>query len=330
MASTSLPETYKAIVVAKPGQPPKIDTLPLPKPGTNQVLVKVAFAPINPSDIATMFGRYDIGLSNLVGLEGSGTIVTLGDNLKVPHKVGDRVHLRGPGTMGEYLVSNSENVWAVQDGLSLEEAASHLVNPGTVHYMAHLATQGGHKAVIHTAGSSALGRMVIRYFKLKGIKTINIVRRDDFNQELKDEGADYVLNSQDADFEVKFKEIAQKEQATLAFDAIGGDFPAKVLAAQPSHSICYVYGALSGQRVINGINLADLFRFNQLAGLHLSLYLEELAKTGKLGEAFKEIRSLLPTIFKSNIQKVFKLDQVQEALAYYEKNSSKGKILIQS
>jgi len=102
--------------------------------------------------------------------------------------------------------------------------------------MGVLADRGGHKAAIHTAGSSALGRMLIRYFKAKNITLINIVRKQEFVEELEKEGADYVLNSQAADFEERSKEIVQKENATLALDAIGGDFTNNILKAQPAGS----------------------------------------------------------------------------------------------
>ena len=330
MNSNSLPETYKAIIKVKPGETPKIDTLPLPKPGNNQILVKVAFAPINPADILSLTGQYGSQSQdfNLVGLEGSGTVVALGENLKIPYTVGQKVHLRGPGTYGQYILVETTAAWPVQGSLSLEQAAPHIVNPGTVVYMAVLAQRGGHKAAIHTVGSSALGRMLIRYFKEKGIKLINIVRKDEFIEELKAEGADYVLNSTAPDFESQLKEIAEKEQATIAFDAIAGDFTNKVITAQPAGSICYIYGGLSGRDVKN-LSIMELFKGKRITAFSLTMHIEELAKSGKILEFFNEIHTRLDTTFKSNVHKVFKLDEVVEALAYYEKNSSKGKILLQ-
>jgi len=330
-STSSLPETYKALVKVKPGETPKIETFPLLKPGDNQILVKVAFAPIHPSDIYSMTGQYarpgDPNIP-LVGFEGSGTVVALGENLKIPFTIGQKVHLRGPGTYGQYILVETNAAYPVQGDLSLEQAAPHGSNPGTVVYMGLLAQRGGHKAAIHTAGSSALGRMLIRYFKEKGIKLINIVRRDDFTQELKDEGADYVLNSTAPDFEAQLKEIAEKEQATIAFDAIAGDFTSKVVTALPAGSICYIYGGLGG-RTLPSISIMELFKGKTITAFSVAHYMQELAKTGKTREVFSEIHTKLDTTFKSNIQKIFKLDDIVEALAYYEKNSSKGKILLQ-
>ncbi len=324
----SLPETYKAITKVKLGEAPKISTLPLLKPGSNQILVKVAFAPINPSDIASIYGQYGNPETPLVGLEGSGTVVALGDNLKIPFTIGQKVHLRGPGTMAECLLIETTNAYPIRGDLSLEQAAPHIVNPGAAVYMGALVQQGGHKAAIHTAGSSALGRMLIRYFKEKGIKLINIVRRDDFTQELRDEGADYVLNSTAPDFEAQLKEIAEKEQATIAFDAIAGDFTNKVITAQPAGSVCYIYGGLGGP-TLKSVSIMELFKGKTIAAFSLTMYIEGLVKTGKVREFFNEVHTRLDTTFKSNVHKVFKLDDIVEALVYYQNNSSKGKILLQ-
>jgi len=325
MESTPLPQTYNALIVDQ--SQPSVQSRPLPKPGNNQILVKVAFAPINPADINTMYGKYGT-TSQAVGLEGSGTIVALGENLKIPFTLGQKVHLRGPGTMAQYILVDCFAAWPIQGDLPLELAALHIVNPGTVVYMTHLALEGGHKAAIHTAGSSALGRMFIRYFKEKGIKTINVVRKQEFVQELKDEGADYVLNSTDPDFEAQLKEIAEKEQATISFDAIGGGFTGKVLTAQPAGSVCYVYGGLESHTVTS-LSIMELFKGKRVTGLVFATHVQELAKAGKLGEFFQEVHSRLGTTFRTNVHKVFKLEEIAEALAYYKENSSKGKILLQ-
>jgi len=242
--------------------------------------------------------------------------------------VGDRVHVNGPGLFAEYFVGPSENCSPIlQADLSFEDAASHFVNPATVYYMGVLAEKGGHKAAIHNAGASALGRMLIRYFKHKGIKLINIVRKDEYIEVLKnEEGADYVLNSQSPDFEKQLKEVVEKENATISFDALAGDSTAKLLKAHPKGSTCYVYGLLSGD-VVNGISVMDLISQKTVTGLYIVDYIVELGPQG-VGKFFDEIHSLLPTVFKTKIQKVFKLEQFKEAIEFYHINSSKGKILL--
>jgi len=325
----SLPATYKAVFATQDGKP-IIKEVPLQQPSTNQVLLKVEFAPINPTDLLKIEGFFGKGpdyTTCFQGSEGSGIVVAVGNDLKKPFNIGDRVHINR-GSWGQYLIADSDDVSKIlQNDLSLENAASHWINPATVYYMGLEAERGGHKAVIHTAGSSALARMMIRLFKHKGIKTINVVRRDEYIEELKKEGADYVLNSQAPDFEEKLKEIAEKENATLAFEAIGGEFTNKIIKAQPAGSSCLMYGTLSSY-YLKEISIMELFKGKTLGSRTLWGYHHELASKGEMDKGRDLVHSLLPTLLSTKVQKVFKIDDLQEALAYYQEKSSKGKILL--
>jgi len=331
MDSNSFPKTYKALTpsVIK-GEKPYIIELPFPKPGKNQVLVKMAFAPINQTDILTCdgFNRLSAEPPYPVGAEGSGIIIAVGEDLKVPHKVGDRVHLHYGWTLAEYVIHVSEEVSTIKGDLSYEEAASHIINPTTVSHMVSTAVKGGHKAVISTAASSALGKMLIRALKEKGIKTINTVRQDKYIEELKKEGADYVLNSEAPDFEAKLKEIAAKEGATIAFDAINGDFPEKILRNLAANSTVYVYGFLAGGEVQDLWRTRHLEDGKKVTGLIYTDYMEQFKKAGEIDKFYDEIHAPLRTIFKTDVHKIFEFKDIVEAIEYTRKYSSKGKILV--
>lgn len=75
------------------------------------------------------------------------------------------------------------------------------MNPLTALAMLEKTKEGGHKAIIHTAAASSLGRMLNRLFIPEGIPIINVVRRDEQAEILKNEGAKYILNSTDSNFE---------------------------------------------------------------------------------------------------------------------------------
>jgi len=323
----SLPQTYKAIQPDENGNP-VIKEFPLQEPSTNQVLVRVEYTPLNIWDFHFMrLGAPANTETSRYGTEGAGTVVAVGSDLKKSFKVGDRV-LVGHGAWSQYLLLKSEEVYPLlQDEVSFEDACAHWVNPATVHYMGSVAQRGGHKAVILTAAGSELGRMAIKYFKLKGIKIISVVRREELIEELKKEGADYVLNSQAADFEDRLKEIAEKENATLALDAIGGDFTNKVLACQPAGSKCLVYGLLGGI-TLKDISIMELFKGKTIGGLNVGVHFEEYTSKNELDVLAKELHELLPTAFKTRINKVYKLDDFYEAVAYKDTISSQGKIAL--
>jgi len=326
MESQHLPETYLALTAKEDAQEPKLQNLPLPKPGSNQVLVKIAFVPINPADVYCMKGVYRLSPQSpyLVGLEASGTVAAVGENLNRSFKVGDRVHVYAAGTIAQYVLVDTEYCSLILGDLSFEEAASHITNPATVAYMLALTERSGNKAAINTAASSALGRMFIRYFKEKGFKTINIVRNDKYIEELKKEGDDYVLNSEWPDFETKLKEIINKEQTTISFDATNALYK-KFLKNSPPNSLCYIYGILEGGTFED---LTTTKIENGKTGLLYKNYLDEFKEKGELDKFYNEIHSRLTTTFKTSIQKVFLLEEIFQAIDFYEKNSSKGKVLI--
>ena len=189
-----------------------------------------------------------------------------------------------------------------------------------------LTERGGHKAAINTAASSALGRMFIRYFKEKGVKTINVVRNDKYIEELKKEGADYVLNSEWPDFEAKLKDVATKEQATISFDAVNTLAP-KIIRNQPPNSTCYVYGMLGGGE-LDFSKVEHLEDGKKIAVLMYLDYIQECKDKGELDKYYNEIHSRLKTTFKTHIRKVFPFEEIFEALDYYNKDPSQGKVLL--
>lgn len=102
------------------------------------------------------------------------------------------------------------------------------------------------KAVISNPAASALGRMLLRYFRYHGIPVINIVRRQEQMDMLKQEdNAEYVLNTEDPNFETDLKNLSEKLHATISFDAVGGPVCGRIIKCMPNGSTAYVYGNLS-------------------------------------------------------------------------------------
>jgi len=75
-----IPSTYKSIVRDTSSPIGKIETLDTPTPGKGQVLIKMHYAPINPSDLSNLKGHY-AATDNKIGFEGCGEIVAVGEEL---------------------------------------------------------------------------------------------------------------------------------------------------------------------------------------------------------------------------------------------------------
>src|SRR5205085_1343735 len=116
------------------GEPLSVEKLPLPALRRGDVLVKIAAAPINPSDLVFLKNRYGIQkkLPVVPGFEGSGTVVAAHGR---PGRmlVGKRVAVRAPesghGTWAQYMVCPAASCIPLLRGVTLEQGASLYVNP---------------------------------------------------------------------------------------------------------------------------------------------------------------------------------------------------------
>jgi len=92
----------------------RVEQRPVPEPGKDELLVKVAASPINPSDLATLEGEY--GFNNpppiVPGGEGSGTVVAVGPGPMGRYFLGKRVAClsqgEGSGMWAEYVVTSAK------------------------------------------------------------------------------------------------------------------------------------------------------------------------------------------------------------------------------
>ena len=95
MSPNHIPENMTAVVLeAYNGvESLRVVQRPVPKPGPNQVLVKVAASPINPSDLMFIEGKYGFKkrLPVVPGFEGSGTVVAVGSSMMSRFLAGKRV-----------------------------------------------------------------------------------------------------------------------------------------------------------------------------------------------------------------------------------------------
>lgn len=301
-----------------------------PEPKPNQVLIKNAFGTINPSDLMFLRGLYGIKkkLPVIPGFEGSGIIEEAGSEIKHLKK-GDRVACvssTGDGTWGEYMVTEETNCIPLLESVSLEAGSSLFVNPMTAWAMVHRALKDGHKGMVQTAAASALGKMVIRLCKEKNIPIISIVRREDQMKALDDIGAENVLNSSDPRFERELLVLSKKLNATYCIDAVAGEIAGKVLAIMPAKSTLLSYGALSEQAIPINAGMM-IFQDKVVQGFWLTYWIMEIGIEQFHKEA-AEVQKHMGTIFSTSINKIFPYEKAIDALEFYKKNMTAGKVLI--
>jgi NADPH:quinone reductase-like Zn-dependent oxidoreductase len=224
-----------------------LETVEIPEPGDDEVIVRVEATPINPSDLGLLLGPADlssltatgdgavslsvpaarlaavrtrIGQSLPVGNEGAGTVVAAGRNAAALD--GKRVGMIGGAMYADYRRIGSRDVVPLPDGASAADGAAMFVNPLTALGFVETARAEGHSAIVHTAAASNLGQMLQKICLADGIPLVNIVRSEEQAAILRGIGATHVLNSKDADFSARLVDALKETGATIAFDAIGG------------------------------------------------------------------------------------------------------------
>lgn len=327
----------KAVVLTESGAQPTVVTIPVPQPGTGEVLVKMYTSPINPSDLAFLAGGYGIKKTFPVvpGFEGSGTVVAAGKGILTKSRLGKKVACAASpklnGCWAEYMVTNAASCVPLSKKISMEQGSMMFVNPMTAiaFFDVYKNTPNPSKklrGIINTAAASALGRMIIRLGKQKGIPVISVVRRHEQVEILKSEGAEFVVNSSEIDFELKLKELAHQLNATILFDAVGGTLPQQLLSAAPKGSKLFIYGRLSADAC--EISPGEMiFTGNQIQGFWLTNWLHEKGMIKTL-LTIREVQSLIKHELGTNIHQQFNIGQITEAIETYKNNMSKGKVLL--
>jgi len=254
-------------------------TVPVPTPGENEVLVRVEASPINPSDLGLLFGMADmstaeaggtaeaptitaeipeklrgavaarVGQALPVGNEGGGVVVEAGPGELAQSLVGKTVGILGGAMYSQYRVIKAKQCLVMHEGVSPAESASCFVNPLTALGMVETMKNEGFSALCHTAAASNLGQMLQKICLNDGIELVNVVRKQEQADLLKDLGAKHVCNTSNDSFMNDLTDAIASTSAYVAFDATGGGTLASNLlscmeaAAQKSASSYNRYGS---------------------------------------------------------------------------------------
>ena len=308
-------------------------SLPLRDLEENDVLVKIHSAAINPSDTSFLKGHYPANKirPTIGGFEGSGIIIETGSAPEAAALKGKRVAFFASGkndlgSWGEFIVLNRKSTFPLLDSITYEEAACALVNPLTVEGFILTSKEKGYTAIVHSAAASSLGKMLVKACKNNGITLINIVRRKEQVETLEKLGAEHILNSSDPAFETDLASKFSQHQPSAFFDAVGGQVGTTVFTHMPVGSTTYLYGLLSSDPQYKVMASDLIFKKKALTGYWLSAELVDPIKAVKIVTG--SFKALAAGDYKSTIAKTFPHEQFQEALDFYAKNASDGKVLL--
>ncbi len=305
--------------------------VPQPQPGRGEVLVRMIASPVNPSDLLYTEGKYGLKpkLPATPGFEGVGVVEASGGGVLGWLRKGKRVAVvnDGIGNWGEYTVAKARQVIPVPDAIPDEQAACFFVNPTTALVMTRYVLRVPAGAwLLQTAAGSNLGKMVIRLGKQVGFKTVNVVRRAEQADELKQLGADAVILSGDGPVAERVRELTGGG-VRYALDPVGGATGADAVASLAAGGRCLLYGLLSGEPVpvdprflitgskrVEGFWLADWVKAQRIPTL-----LRLFRRVGRL---------IADGTLRSDIAAEYPLDRVADAVRHATSGAKGGKVLV--
>src|SRR5690348_197107 len=219
----------KAVVITKFGAPDvlQIQQRPVPSPKENEVLIHVKAAGVNRPDISQRKGNYPPppnAPQDIPGLEIAGIIESCGSAV-IQWKQGDKVCALIPGGgYAEYATVNASHCLPVPSNLSFAEAAS---LPETVFTVWHNVFQrgklkSGENFLVH-GGSSGIGITAIQIAKAFGAKVFTTAGSDEKCKACIELGADKCINYKKENFE----DVLKDDGADVILDMIGGDYVPK-------------------------------------------------------------------------------------------------------
>ena len=335
----------KAIRFQNYGEPADVLTVteqPVPQPGAGQVRLKILLSPVNPSDLLYVRGHYSGVTPHFpsgAGFEGVAVIDALGPEVE-GLSVGQRVFARNSpgGNWSQYAVVPAERAWPVPDDIPDEQIASLLINPATAILMVrHVLAVPRGEWLLQSAANSELGRMIIKLAKHDGIRTINVVRRHEAVQELKDLGADEVIVSGDAPIDEQVRNIVGPQGVDFALDPVAGQTGTEIFRSLSEDGRMLLYGSLTRQ----GISVGDDPRLTLSGRRTLEVYwlgywLPRLDKSGFFTPDRPAIPQLIDEIIELIRQgilntapgKKFGLDDIRAAVTEAESVGHSGKVFL--
>lgn len=295
----------------------------------DEVLLELQASPINPSDVLTLTGLYGIlpPLPAIGGNEGVGKILEVGSAVQ-GFTAGQSVLLPvGIGTWSTHIVAQAKKLIPLPPGADPQQLSMLSINPPTASLMLSefVDLQPG-DWVIQNAANSAVGNYLVQLAKIRGFKTINVVRRESLIEPLMAQGADLVVVDGE-DLVKRVRKATEKAEVKLGIDAVGGSASNRIADCLASKGTLVNYGMMSGENAqFSSANL--IFKDVQVKGFWLALWFQNASKEEQQS-LYTQLAGLIATgKLSAPVDKVFNVADIKDAVAYAAQGERNGKVIV--
>ena len=318
------------IAHGEPSDVVQLNTIPEPALGQEDVLISMEAAPLDPSDFLFVRGMYGVRPSfpSPVGAEGVGRVAKIGSKVDAALQ-GKRVLILPTyeqGTWAEQVVAPARNLVPISDEADPLQLSMIGINPVTAYLLLnrYVSLMPG-DWIGQTAANSAMGQYIIALAKLAGVKTLNVVRREEAAEQVRRWGGDRVVLQGD-NLHKDIEEALDGKKLSLVLDTVGGTPVGEVAKSLKAGASVVVYALQSGQLPI--ISPKDLiYRGLSLHGFWLINWIRN-APRAEIQEIYQKLGDLVADgSLSAVVEHVYPLEQFKEAIQQSLKSNRSGKIL---
>ena len=220
-----------------------------PVPGPGEVLIAVAAAGVNRADLLQAAGKYPPppGASDIIGLEVSGSVVAVGDDV-AGFVAGQQVcALLAGGGYAEYVAVPAGQVMPLPAGVELSDAAALPETACTVwsNLVSAAGLTAGEVLLVH-GGASGIGTHAVQVARELGARvavTAGSEAKLDLCREL---GADIAINYRDEDFVEQVRQATAGTGADVILDIMGASYLQRNLSALAADGRLVIIGLQGG------------------------------------------------------------------------------------
>ena len=330
--TNALPDEMTVIEIPEPGGPEALKPAkrPLPSPGSEEVLVKVAAAGVNRPDVMQRKGMYPPppGAPDTPGLEIAGEVVAVGDGVSSV-RVGDRVCALVPGGgYAAFCVAPAALCLPWPKGMDAVSAAALPETFFTV--WTNVFDRGrlkkGERFLVH-GGTSGIGTTAIQLAKAFGATVYATAGTAEKCKACEKLGADAAINYREEDFVQRIEALTDGEGVNLILDMVAGDYLPRNLKCLAVEGRLVQIALQNGPKV--EMNLLPVM-LKRLTITGSTLRPRSVAQKAEIAADLKA--KVWPLLAEGKVKPVihatFPLEKAAEAHALMESSKHIGKILL--
>ena len=305
----------KAVKINKTGGPEvlEIEEITLDKPRNDEVLIEHIAIGLNYIDTYHRSGMYPLKLPSGIGMEASGIIKEVGQNVS-NFKVGDKIAYAGQplGGYSTHRIYPTKNLVKVPDGINLNNVATLMTKGLTAFYLLYKTypVKAGETILFHAA-AGGVGQILCQWAKSIGVKVIGTVGSDEKIDLAKKYGCDEVINYSKENFAKKVLELTNGKGVPVVYDGVGKSTFEKSCECLQVRGLMISFGNASGS-----LDPVDVTKVLQPKGLYFvrPSMQQYLGTNEEINEAATNLFERISSgKVKIEIFKKYKLDEVESA-----------------